>query len=677
MLTTSLVMLSFVAPWMALGAIAALGLPLLAHLLSRTRYREARFPAVRFVRQAIAATSRIESPRHRLLMLLRWLTLLLLVVAFMRPQWLPEAEARDPSNGVTLVVLIDASASMQRVDRGVSLFDRAKREAQSLVDGLDASRDRAAVVVVNRQPRSLLPEATARFDLLKQPLHAAQPGHTTANWAGAMAIAQRLADRAERPATIVTLSDQQGSTPNLDATGPRATASVRHLRFDGPTDNSALRIADVRPYPAIRGRPVTVVIEAEHYGETPRQTRLVAQLGGTSLSQTVTLGPNTQQRVELRFPSIERSSTLRVSLESSDAMRQDDIAGAWLPVADRTRVVVVHDDHASSSAIAERLATMLNPAAGESRESSASPAYPEVFAIARGDAVAELRRSDAKSLRTVVLVDPTPLGDELSQALEAFAQSGGGVLRFVGDPARRANRTDAAVPDFSLEPLRVFEGASRRGLIDLRWPGVDGSPIDAAAEALLVDRDGRAIVATLERGRGRVIAINAALKGGPGGLLAEPSFVVLFNELCRYASPGPAMPPAAHPGDAMPKSLRDALRLSTPDSSLNGDDALTTPGLYAALDANGSVTDAVWVALDPSESNTRPTPDWNRSDEPTRDASAGGTDSVSIADSLRATPVELWPHCALGVLLLLAAESSLLALFAGGRRSVEQAGGVA
>ena len=230
-----LAMLSFVTPWMAWGAIAAIGLPVLAHLLSRTRYREAVFPAVRFVQLAVAATSRIETPRHRLLMLLRALMLILLVLAFMRPQWTHDAQAVEADRGMALVLLVDASASMQRSRDGVTLYGRAIREAQSLLKQMDPARDVAAVIRVDHAPTSLLPEATARFELLTQRLSQTLPGDSHAGWPGAMAAAGPLLADESRTVRLVTLSDQQGEPPTLDPTLRFSTAMIEHVPILGPT----------------------------------------------------------------------------------------------------------------------------------------------------------------------------------------------------------------------------------------------------------------------------------------------------------------------------------------------------------------------------------------------------------------------------------------------------------
>lgn len=658
---SQLAMLGFLAPWMAWGAVAAVGLPVLAHLLGKTRYREVLFPAARLVQQAVAATSRIETPRHRLLMLLRWLVLMLLVLAFMRPQWTPDAEAGpEREAGIALVVMIDASASMQRIESGASLYDRAVREAERLINQLDPMRDVAAVITVDHAPKPLLPEATAQFSLLTKRLSTTEPGYSHANWPGAVAAMKRLTNDQTRTLRVITLSDQQGERPDAD---------LDHIRLHSPTDNAAIRLVDVRPYPATQGQPVTATIEARQFGDQPLIAKLSAGLAGSRVEQSLDLAPGATQRITLRFAGISESGLLRVDLDHTDAIDADNSVGLWLPVQSRTRALIVHDRTASSEAIAKRLATLLSPG------DLPGVTLPEVDLLTVDDAQAALALADPAVLRTVVLINRSPLPDAASQSLEAYAQAGGGVVEFVmSDAGGPGQTTTAAGIDFDLEPLRIFEGPARAGLATLPWPGVRNTPIDERAQPILLDAMERVIIAEMPRGRGRLIAINASLSAEAGGLLAEPAFVVLFNELCRYASPGPAMPTPAKPGDPLASSLRNAAQIRSPTGTDTDANTYTTVGAYAALDERGEVQALTWSALDPGESDTSASPAWsNATAQSTGNAPASNSGFDNTA-TLRQDPIELWPYLIFMVLGLVAAESLLLRQFAGPRPSALQGG---
>jgi hypothetical protein len=654
-----LAMISVAAPWMACGAIAAFGLPVLAHLLSRTRYREVRFPAARFVQRAVAATSRIESPRHRLLMLLRWLVLILLVLAFMRPQWTPSAKAGSNDRGVALILMIDASASMQRTTDGASLYDRAQREARQLLDQLDPSRDVAAVVYVNHSPESLLPKTTGQLNLLIDQLETSRHGYTHPNWAGGIALTQRLVRDEARAVRIVTLSDQQGTQPDAQALAlMRPDIRVDHLRIAGPTNNTSIRLVDVSPYPAIKGRSMTAVVEAENFGDTPSNVRIRCQSNAQNLQQTVTLGPNETRRItfSLQAPSGQQER-LTLNLEPIDVLNADNIAGGIVPVQATSTCLIIHDPSPGSEQLADRIGLMINPGTGD------NAALSTIKKIASDQVATALSKIDPAQTRTVMLINELPLSDIASQALEAYAQSGGGIVQVVADRSADQIETAASKIDFDLAPLRVFEGPSRAGLASLSWPGVSNAAIDPRAQPILVDEMQRIIVAQMPRGRGRLIAINAKLSPEPGGLLAQPAFVVLFNELCRFASPGPAMPQPARPGDPLPASLMGSGLAEIPEQADREADVYTAPGFYSGSDP-GNTT---YVSLDPAESDTRTASVWTNTG--TAADNGAGTSAVS---PIRPDVIEFWPYLLVAALALVAAESLLLWRFAGSHRTVPQ-----
>ena len=660
MLTPCVAMIGFVSPWMAWGTVAAVGLPVLAHLLSKTRYREAVFPAARLVQQAISATSRIETPRHRLLMLLRFLVLMLLVLAFMRPQWTPDAKAIDEQQGIALVLLIDASASMQRSADGATLYDRAAQQAQRLLDQLDPTRDVAAVIRVDHAPASLLPEPTAQLSLLSERLSATDPGYTHTNWPAAIALAQRLTRDEQRTLRVITLSDQQGEQPD---------AALDHIRINGPTDNTAVRLVDVRPYPPIAGRPITAETELTHFGDQPRTVQLRASLRDTTQTQSLILQPGESRRIVLTFePPAEGQATLRVSINAGDAIAADDSAGISMKVRDGWRARVLYDRPETKS-LAEQFATMLRPGEVEGL------ALPTVQIDTLDNALQRLNQADPAELRTVVTISTRQLDPATQQAVISYVERGGGVVGLtVYIPATNKPPMIAGAIDFSLEPLRVFEGPARAGLAALTWPYASPWPLGGGGVHLLQSADGTPLVHETTIGRGRRIALASHFSLAQGGLLAEPAFVVLFNELCRYASPGPAVPAPAKPGDPIPTRLLDAAQTVVAEGADVDAKVFTAPGPYGGMDESGFVTELMFAELDPDESDTRTPSTWLSATASSNTAAAESNSSTAIAASLRDNPIELWPYFVLGVLGLVATESLLLRRFAGPRPMSAQGG---
>src|SRR4051794_25768519 len=129
--------MSFLAPgWLgtALLGLAAVAVPIIIHLLFKTRYRIVDWGAMQFLRKSLEQTTRRIKFRELLLLLLRVALLALLAFALMRP-----SSRRATGQGgapVDAVFIIDASGSMAVIEGGQTRLDAAKSAALRLLDSL-------------------------------------------------------------------------------------------------------------------------------------------------------------------------------------------------------------------------------------------------------------------------------------------------------------------------------------------------------------------------------------------------------------------------------------------------------------------------------------------------------------------------------------------------------------
>ncbi|HHM01592.1 MAG TPA: hypothetical protein ENJ15_01155 [Caldithrix abyssi] len=135
-------MLSFINSFILPFFLAAL-IPLVLHLLNRTRTREFDFSAVHFLKSIEA--SRIKKVRllQLLLILIRTLLIIALVLIFARLIW---AGTRDNGAGqTTAVIILDDSYSMQTYLRGTPLFDQTLHTLEKMLAFFD-EKDRIFVI---------------------------------------------------------------------------------------------------------------------------------------------------------------------------------------------------------------------------------------------------------------------------------------------------------------------------------------------------------------------------------------------------------------------------------------------------------------------------------------------------------------------------------------------------
>src|SRR5437870_8030052 len=132
--------MSFMNPLFLLG-LAAVAVPLIVHLVRRTRARKIEFPSLMCVRQGPQRTIRRKRLINWLLLLLRSLALLCLVLAFARPYFSGSNMAEATGRAKATVILFDTSFSMRYGTR----FERAKTKACAIVNEA-AGNDQVAFV---------------------------------------------------------------------------------------------------------------------------------------------------------------------------------------------------------------------------------------------------------------------------------------------------------------------------------------------------------------------------------------------------------------------------------------------------------------------------------------------------------------------------------------------------
>ena len=141
--------MSFLYP-LFLAGIAAVGLPILLHMIRRHTRRRVAFSSLMFLRTTVPRFKNRKRLEHLPLLILRCLAVALLACAFSRPFFSrPPVEGRIRV-GRRIVLLVDTSASMRRA----SLWAQAIRQAQAILNDAK-SMDRVCVMTFDRDVRTL------------------------------------------------------------------------------------------------------------------------------------------------------------------------------------------------------------------------------------------------------------------------------------------------------------------------------------------------------------------------------------------------------------------------------------------------------------------------------------------------------------------------------------------
>ena len=194
--------------WFSLVALV----PVALHLLHRHRPTPIQFSAVRFLKEALAQSRRARRVTQAITLLLRVLLVLLLALAFARP--MVRFSHFLPGNQRTLIIVLDATASMQAQEGGCTLFDSARQWAMELLDGLEEG-DRAAVLAPGlAEPQVIFPPVSD-LEAVRSAIRGLNAGYATAGMAASLEAVFPLADTL-RGAEIHLFSDFQKGAWNVD-----------------------------------------------------------------------------------------------------------------------------------------------------------------------------------------------------------------------------------------------------------------------------------------------------------------------------------------------------------------------------------------------------------------------------------------------------------------------------
>ena len=230
--------MSFLTPLFWLG-LAATAIPIIVHLVRRTRAPRVDFPSLMFVRKIPQQTIRRRRLQNLLLLILRCFALMLLVFAFVRPFIKTGQAGGDAKRGVE-VILLDRSLSMRYEGR----FERARIRAQRLID--ERSTSRLALVLFDEGYEVVVPPTDDRAQL-KSRLAEVAPGFGATDLDQALRGVESLLLRLPGDGkTIHLLTDFQATSRKVGEPPYRAAAGIAIVPFNvGRPDGANIATTEV------------------------------------------------------------------------------------------------------------------------------------------------------------------------------------------------------------------------------------------------------------------------------------------------------------------------------------------------------------------------------------------------------------------------------------------------
>lgn len=237
--------MSFLNPLFLLG-LAAVAVPVIVHLVRRTRAPRVEFPSLMFVRRIPQRTIRRRRMQNWLLFALRCLAFMLLVFAFVRP-YFGSGQADTNRGQRANVILLDTSFSLRYGNR----FDQAKQRARAIID--ETRGNEPTTIVTFGQSYEAQNKFTTDTGQLKSVLDSIKPDSTATDYAQALRGAEGLfKDSAAADKRIVLISDFQAAGKNEAEASYRLPSNIKLETIDvGEQSSPNLAVTDAGLQPLI------------------------------------------------------------------------------------------------------------------------------------------------------------------------------------------------------------------------------------------------------------------------------------------------------------------------------------------------------------------------------------------------------------------------------------------
>ncbi len=287
-------------------------------------------------KEATSLFSRLK----RLLSLLVQLALLALLAIALGD---PRAEALVTKGGKNLVVLVDASASMQATDVGTSRLAAAKDEVKKVIRGLGGS-DRMLVAQMDAAITPLGPMSGDTSEL-ERAVDSIKATDARADFPRALRFATDSLRGLSQPEIVVVSDGRLGEA--VDSAGkvriPEGM-TLTYVPIGTAARNVGITAFSVRRYPLDKSR-YEVMLEVTNTGPEQEDIELTL-LGDNTLVDLTKLRLKPGERLPRFYPNLSGASrTLEAKIAplpgSKDSLPADDHAYALLPERRRAKVLVV------------------------------------------------------------------------------------------------------------------------------------------------------------------------------------------------------------------------------------------------------------------------------------------------------------------------------------------------
>lgn len=449
--------MTFLNGLLALGAFACT-IPLLIHLMHRSRFRVVKWGAMHLIESTASPKSKRILWRHLLLMLVRCMLPILIAVAMSRPlvqSW----TAQGTGESVALALILDDSLSMQAVSRdGKTRWNRALDHLGTIVSGLPKS-SKVGLILGGTPVETQSFENT---DELVRSLTAwKQQSSRSGSFDPSSSIRQAVAwltksDSIRRQLLLVSdFSVSDWESDSLDLPGLDAFIGQQPIKprigclpieaTNVPYDTGNLTVERITVSPSLLIPNREGILTALVRNTSPQaKDRVRVRLDIDDVEQEqqeIDIPGNATVQARFRWlPKAPRDYLAKIGLVSNDPLRDDDFSYAMLHVEKPRRILIVDGESNPST---DQTETKFLKAALSPFAYSGTP-RPDPF-LCNVITSSDLVDRPWASMDALILSNVPSLTDEQSRELRSWIEEGHGMIFFAGDRVQPRNWNDLPV----------------------------------------------------------------------------------------------------------------------------------------------------------------------------------------------------------------------------------------
>ena len=250
--------------------IALVLLPLLLHLFAKTKPKIYKFSSNMFIIRSARKNMKLKRPFDILLLILRTLLFLTIIAMFLQPLLFMFPELRGFGKAKTIIMIVDASASMGGLEDGRTRFATACSEASEILSGLSRG-DKANIIWLKASPRAEFPLAGSNFSYLQNVLSKKDLSYEAGNSREALKLAFDMLKDVKGRKEICIISDFQASQWQDTNFEPPQDIKVSNVKIGKKlvSNLAVTRIISV-PGSPLQNEFVDISCEIRNYSPEPR-----------------------------------------------------------------------------------------------------------------------------------------------------------------------------------------------------------------------------------------------------------------------------------------------------------------------------------------------------------------------------------------------------------------------